>query len=279
MQRIQNIFGAIWAECIWQIADASKSPTKFIISDHPVVVYNRECFPASKHCKGYNDPDIRNAASHTYFPLSADKILILTNLSWVRNPYQNPLRMRPNPKYFRNTIFKAQNIQIERMLTEEEVLEINYITKLRAHRYISASSEAWLYPERHLDSTHWRKMGDGYLFMPDPRHVHGGGDVFIGYGKGRSDAFGAYGHKPSQEGFKDKIRDDREWRAMGRFKAEWARTYGPEYRGILHEIGDREPQRAMSPDYHKSVSDRDRESMTLPGEKARRRKLQRASRR
>jgi hypothetical protein len=47
LQNIQGIFGAIWTECVWQIADASQSAVKFIISDHPVTVYNRGCFPGS----------------------------------------------------------------------------------------------------------------------------------------------------------------------------------------------------------------------------------------
>lgn len=42
LQRVQNLFCAAWTDSVWQIADASKSKTKFIISDHPVTVYNRE---------------------------------------------------------------------------------------------------------------------------------------------------------------------------------------------------------------------------------------------
>ena len=66
LQRIQNIYCATWTECIWQIADASESPTKFIISDHPVTVYNRGCFPGSAYCTGFNEPDIRLVATHTF---------------------------------------------------------------------------------------------------------------------------------------------------------------------------------------------------------------------
>ena len=89
LQQIRRIYCATWADCVWQIADASCSPTKLIISDHPVTVYNRACFPLSNWCKGFNDPDIRMVATHTYFPLSMDKVLILTNLSWARDPYQH----------------------------------------------------------------------------------------------------------------------------------------------------------------------------------------------
>lgn len=275
LERIRNIFCAIWTECVWQIADASHSPTKFIISDHPVVVYNRECFPASKWCLGVNDPDIRQVATHTYFPLSPEKILILTNLSWVRDPYQSALKFRPNPNFFRSAMFSFMDIHVERYLTEEEVLEINYITKRRAFRYIAAPEKDWLYPERHLRSDHWRKLGDGYLLMPDPRHVHGGGSVIIGYESGASDAFSEYGHKPWEEGYEDSDRENHEWAAMQRFKAEWAATYGPDYRGVVHTAGSRPTRYAMSQSYYEDERDRDKEYAKRPGERARRRHLKR----
>jgi len=275
LQRLQRLFCAIWTECVWQLADASKSSTKFIISDHPVVAYNRECFPASEWCCGYNDPDIRFAATHTYFPLSLNKVLILTNLSWVRNPFQNPRKLHPNPRLMRDAIFKFTDIQVERYLTEEEVREINFITKKRAFRYIAAAKEEWLYPERYLRSTEWRKLGDGYLLMPDPRHIHGGGEVVIGYNNGRSDAFGAYGHKPWEKGYKDKSRDDKEWAAMLKFKAEWAATYGPEYRGIVYDFGPHKARYSMGEEWHLKECELDRKYQKLPGERTRRRKLRR----
>jgi hypothetical protein len=167
LQQMQNMHCAIWTECVWQIADASASPTKFIISDHPVVVYNRSCSPLSRWCQGHKDPDIRFHATHTYFPLSLDGVLILTNLSWARNPYQNELRYRPNPNLFRDAIFKFTSVQTGRMMREDEVLQINYITKRRAYRYIAAAREEWLYPERFISSDHWKKLGGGYLLMPE----------------------------------------------------------------------------------------------------------------
>ncbi len=277
MREFSSLYCAIWAEAVWQIADATLSPTKFIISDNPVVVYNRECFPDSHVCKGFRDPDVRCAASHTYFPLSPNKVLILTNLSWVRDPYQKPMKIRPNPEFMRPAMFKFTDIQVDRYLTEEEVLQINYVTKKRASRYISAAKEEWLYPERHIKSKHWRKLGDGYLFMPDPRHIHGGGEIFIGYGNGRSDAYSAYGHKPWQDGYEDKERDSREWETMLRFKAEWCATMGQDYRGIPVDMkwSSRPLKHKMSDDYFCEECARDRLAMKIPGERKRRRRLRR----
>ena len=126
MLELQQLHGAIWTESVWLIADASHSETKFIISDHPVTVYNRRCGPRSIWCRDNNDPDIALQGTHTIFPLSLEKILILTNLSWVRNPYQSEVRLRPNPNPWRTTIFSFLDIQTLRHLQEQEVREINF---------------------------------------------------------------------------------------------------------------------------------------------------------
>lgn len=278
LQRLQNMFCAVWSECVWQLADvASASPTKLIISDHPVTTCNRNCFPESARCQGCNDPDIRLVATHTYFPLSLDRVLIMTNLSWVRNPYQNELTMRPNPSFFRDSIFNFLDIQTHRVLTEREVLEINYITKRRASRYIAAAEKEWLYPERRLGEPHWRKLGDGYLLMPDPRHVYMGGEVIIGYTGGRSDSFSEYGHKPWQKDFKNEERDRRDTKGLERFKAEWAAMTGSQYRGVSYQFGSKErpPRLQDSEDMHAHYLEVDERNRALPGERQRRRRLMR----
>lgn len=239
LQQIQHLYCAIWTECEWLIADASGSPTKVIVSDHPVTVYNRACPPLSEYCRGYNDPDIRLAATHTIFPLSLDKILILTNRNWLRNLYQKETTVRPNPTMLRPAIFNFTDIQIERMLSEDEVLMVNSIIKRRAYRYIAAAQKEWLYPEKYVSTDHWKKLGEGYLLMPEPRLEYMGGEVFIGYGKGKSDAFGVYGHKPWQKGYKDEEREKRETAALYRFKAEWAMLKGAKYTANNYGFGGR----------------------------------------
>jgi len=247
------------------------------VSDHPVTVYNRECFPDSKWCQGDADPEITRVASHTVFPLSLQKILILTNLAWVRDPYQNPLSIRPNPKLLRQpALFNFTEIQFDRFLSQEEVIEINYVIKRRARRYIAAAEREWLFPEKHLSCDHWRKLGDGYLLMPDPRHVFTGGEMVVGYSGGTYDWFSAYGHRPWQKGYENKNRDDREWNALNRFKAEWSATYGPNYRGLSRSFGQMEdPQKSEGIDYHNEEVERDKAYRKQPGERQRRRQLSR----
>ncbi len=138
LQQYQRIYCAMWSDCVWQIADATASPTKFIISDHPVTVYNRGCFPVSQWCTGFNDPDIRWVGMHSYFPLSIDKILIMTNLSWVRNPYQDARKEHPNQDFVHSTIFKLTDIQTCRSLSEHAVqlLQVAIERKDTRHRSV-----------------------------------------------------------------------------------------------------------------------------------------------
>lgn len=131
---LRRVYGAIWAECVWQIADAAGSPTKFIVSDHPVTVYNRSCAPGHPSCKGAHDPDIRLQATHTLFPLSSERLLILTNRSWACNPRQPPVQPRANPDLFRGAMFNFLEMQTHRALSEQDVLKINCIIKRRAYR-------------------------------------------------------------------------------------------------------------------------------------------------
>jgi hypothetical protein len=233
LTNLRQLYGAIWMECVWLIADANKSDTKFIISDHPVTIYNRRYGPRSQWCRGCNDPDIRFHASHTLFPLSLDKILILTNLSWVRNPYQKEIEMRPNPKFFRSAIMKITDIQILRHLSEDEVRQINFIIKSRALNYIAAAKKDWLYPERYVSKSDWRNFGQGYLLMPDPRAVTYGGQILIGHNDGTSSAYDEYGRRPGQKGFEgfDKKGVDDDWYTLHQFQGEFARLFGPYRRG------------------------------------------------
>ena len=261
MLRLRALYCAIWAECIWLIADASKSGTKFIISDHPVTVYNRRCGPRSQWCRGANDPDIRYHGSHTIFPLTLDKILILTNLSWVRNPYQSEVHLRPNPNPFRDAIFNFMNIQILRFLSEQEVREINFIIKSRAYRYIAAAEEEWLYPEKDVTKADWHEYGHGLLLMPDPRSVDYGGQMIFGYKDGTTSAYDEYGRRPWQEGYRGGNKGvDKDWDSFHRFQGEYARLFGPCRRGRAFHTArlDNEFDSPKQHEYHLSFDKKKR---------------------
>jgi hypothetical protein len=243
MQKLQQLYGAIWTECVWQIADASRSETKFIISDHPVAAYNRRCGPRSMWCRGYGDPNIAFHGTHTIFPLSLEKILILTNLSWIRNPYQSEVGLRPNPNPWRTTFFNFTDVQTLRYLTEQEVREINFIIKSRSFRYVAAAREEWLYPENYVSKSDWNCFGRGYLLMPDPRAVTIGGTVIMGYSGGGSEMMDEYGHRPWHSDFDQKNRRDKETESLYRFKGEFARLFGPQRRGRAFNLDQLDEER------------------------------------
>jgi Protein of unknown function (DUF4238) len=244
MTEYRQLFGAIWTESVWLIADASQSETKFLVSDHPVTVYNRRCGPRSQWCRDHNDPDIWLNATHTLFPLSLEKILILTNLSWVRNPYQNPVESRPNPRLFRTAMFYLLGIQTDRRLSEQEVRQINFIIKSRAFRYVGAAKEEWLYPERFVSKSDWAAYGRGYLLMPDPRSVSFSSELLMGFKDGTATAFDAYGRRPWESDYKQRSADSPdEFYTFEKFKGEFARLFGPYRRGRSFEMGHLCPEK------------------------------------
>src|SRR6516164_8897613 len=72
--------------------------------------------------------------------------------------------------------------------------------------------------------------------MPEPRETHMGGEVFVGYKGGRSEAWNEYGQRPWERGYKDKNRDAIESKTLRRFKAEFAARQGPEFRGTSDQF-------------------------------------------
>lgn len=237
MQRYQSLFCATWTECVWQIASAEQAETKFIVSDHPITLYNQRCRPGSPDCTEILDPDIRLNATHTIFPLSLEKVLILTNLSWVRNPFGDHLGVRPNPSMLRPTLFSFLDIHTDRYLSDVEVNEINYIIKKRAYRYIAAAKKEWLYPENRIPNAGWFTLGNGQLLMPDPREVSFSTNMIIGYSKGRSESYDEYGRMPFQRDFEDKARRQKEWITFEAAKGAFALKYGKKHRGLTSRHG------------------------------------------
>tara|TARA_R110000787_G_scaffold47489_1_gene114851 strand:- start:92 stop:1375 length:1284 start_codon:yes stop_codon:yes gene_type:complete len=238
LQSVWQMHCAIWSEAVWCILEATNSETKFIVSDNPVTYYNEGCFPEGQFVRAWGDPDIRMRGTHTIYPISPEKALVLTHLSWARNPYGRPERLHPNPNFFRTGIWKATDVQFGRQLCDSEVARINYIIKTRADRFIASQNPEWLFPERQLENTHWRKLSDSHFLMPDPRLMTFSDSVVFGFDDGRpGQVYDEYGRRPWQRPADAKKRRDAEWRSFSRFQGEYARLNGPSPNGNVHKMG------------------------------------------
>lgn len=192
MQAIRNLHCTLWTEGVREIVSAEDANTKFIVSDHPVTVYNYACPPDDSHCAYPNDPSIALKASQTLFPLDKNHCLILTNLEYAEAPDAvDPLEKRTHAKFMRQSLTRTDNFIRTRKLSDEDVAGINLILKRRAKRYIASATEAELFPETSIQSD-WKALRT-ILLPPSDQLFHFGGDIYVGFKDGTSsyqDAFG-----------------------------------------------------------------------------------------
>ena len=147
MQKMQGSHLTIWTEGVREIVAAKNSDVKFILSDHPVTIYNYASPPNSSKCDYPDDPPIAWKATQTIFPLDMNHCLILTNLEYAQNPSIFPKKNRTNARNFGHSIMRGDALTRLRMLKSGDVEKINFIIKSRAGRYIAASNKEWLYPD------------------------------------------------------------------------------------------------------------------------------------
>lgn len=192
MQALRTIHCTLWTEGVRELVSAEDSDVKFILSDHPVTIYNYACPPDSALCEYPNDPDIALKGSQTIYPLDNNRCLILTNLEYAQDPDGvNPLDLRTNATKIRQSMVNTINFINKRKLTADEVTKINYIIKSRAKDAIAAGKESWLYPENELNCD-WTELRH-VLRPPSDNLSHFGGEMYVGYDDGRThyqDAFG-----------------------------------------------------------------------------------------
>jgi len=208
MQAIRNMHCTIWTEGVREIVSAKQANIKFILSDHPVTVYNYACPPDGEDCKYPNDPSIALKASQTLFPLDMDHCLILTNYEYAMNPdLDDPTSKRTNAQNFRNSMVRTDAFIRSRSLSDEEVRKINFTIKRRARKYIAAAEKDWLYPEQDQEFG-WEQLKET-LLPPKNGLFHFGGEMYVGYKDGSTyyqDAFGRttpenpHLKKPQQKG-------------------------------------------------------------------------------
>jgi Protein of unknown function (DUF4238) len=225
LRLIRNVFqmhATMWTEGVWEIVRADTSQTKFLLTDQPVTFYNSRVFPASPKIPYPLDADLEHIGTRTIFPLSLNRCLIITHLQFVRNPWANPSRPRVNARAYQTAMFDLQGIQTERALTENEVTRINFILKKRATRYIASAEEDWLYPERHLSTTHWSKLDEDWFLMPNLYKVSFSSGIVAGWDDGSSWASDEYGRKRSDPDYQNKQQSSKEWLTAQKAKLAWA---------------------------------------------------------
>lgn len=159
MQQFRQMHCTMWAEASLEVVSADNSDTKFIVSDNPVTLYNSVFYPGNPQCQFPNDPPIALQGTRTIFPISLNLCVILTHKEYARAPGKNKAtKPRTNARYFDKTIINYDDFIRERTLSEQQVASINYILKTRAHRFIAAAKEEWLYPERVLKKRDWASL-------------------------------------------------------------------------------------------------------------------------
>lgn len=194
MQAIRNLNCTLWSEGVREIVSAKNSDVKFLISDHPVTIYNYACPPNDELCHYPNDPSIALNASQTIFPLDKDHCLIFTNLDYAESPDSvDPTKKRPHSKLMRQSMARTDQFIRSRELNRDEVIAINFILKSRARRYIASVDRDSLYPEKHC-TLKWGELRET-LQPPSEELHHFGGEMFVGYEDGSTYSQDAYGRE------------------------------------------------------------------------------------
>ncbi|MDZ4690250.1 hypothetical protein [Terricaulis sp.] len=191
MQGIRTMHCSIWSSGVREVVSAEDSDVKFIITDHPVTIFNHAISPDDAKCRGGNEPGIALKGSQTIFPLNRDFCLILTNLEYARDPEAKPLEKRTFARNYAASLVKADAMVRERKLTAFEVSKVNYVLKKRAGRFIAAGKLAWLHPETSVTGA-WKDLR--HTLLPPRDSLWGfGGEIYARYEDGRvhfQDEFG-----------------------------------------------------------------------------------------
>ncbi|CAM4371625.1 DUF4238 domain-containing protein [Pseudoalteromonas ostreae] len=192
MQSLRTIHCALWAEGVRELVSAEDSDVKFIVSDHPITIYNYACPPNSELSNYPNDPDISLKGSQTIFPLSKNRCLILTNLEYAKEPeIVNPIEQRTNATRIRKSMVNTIEFINCRKLNANEVSKINYIIKVNSKDSVASGKEEWLYPEKNV-MCDWADLR--HTLIPPSGELHRyGGEMFVGFDDGTiiyQDAFG-----------------------------------------------------------------------------------------
>ena len=197
MLSLRNSNCVMWSEAIREVVSAEKSSVKFILTDHPVTVFNIACPPNHPFNTNPNEPSIALKGSQTVFPLDMENCLILTNLEYGKDPTGvDPLTPRTNARFSGETIFMTDNTIRVRELKTDQVMAINYFLKTQASKYLAAADREWLNPEVFT----WKEIAR-VLIPPENEIWNYGGEKYVGFKDGSmtyQDAFGRGAHVPAE---------------------------------------------------------------------------------
>lgn len=199
MQKLRRMHCLMWMEGAREIFSTKDSSAKFIFTDHPVTYFNRHVPPGDPTIPKGLDPPLEWRGTQTLFPLDKDHLLVLTHREWGRAKLSHRMyaRMdRTNARLFdKFTMVSYHDVERSRTLSAEEVLEVNFILKARANRYIAGREEYELFPERHLKTTAWNKLGE-FLMPPSFACAPQVGFTTIGFKDGSYHFQDEFGRKP-----------------------------------------------------------------------------------
>ena len=221
MQRWFQRHTTMWGEGVWEIVRSTASDTKFIVSGNPVTFYNQVLYPTKNKYPGIEEWP--HAGTRTVFPLSSESCLIITHMQYVRDPHLKPQEPRVNAREFETVLTYMGNIQYGRQLTEEEVIKINLILKLKATRFIAAGNRNWLLPEQALRAPGWANLDNDWFLMPNPWKVPFSTQVTVGYNDGSTWTNNEYGRKPWDPDFKDEKRREKERKNRALVQHAWSK--------------------------------------------------------
>jgi hypothetical protein len=199
MQGIRMMHCTIWSEGVREIVSAEDADVKFIVSDHPVTIYNHAAAPEAQACAYPSDPAIALKASQTIFPLTRNFCLILTNLEYARDPSTAPLDKQTFARNYRNSMVRTDAFIRTRKLSSQEVARINHVLKARARRYIAAGRKEWLYPEKSVSEL-WGELRKT-LLPPKDELWRFGGEMFAKFEDGRVHYQDEFGRTEKQRDF------------------------------------------------------------------------------
>ncbi len=182
MQGIRMMHCTIWVGGVREIVSAEDSEVKFIISDHPVTIYNHAVPPTEKLSAYPLDPGIALRASQTIFPLNRNQCLILSNLEYAEDPSTSPLEKRTFARNYRQSMTRIDTFIRTRKLNAQEVARVNFILKSRARRFIGAGRKEWLYPEKTVAQP-WGDLRKT-LLPPENELYRFGGEMYVKYESG-----------------------------------------------------------------------------------------------